>query len=187
VTRWMDRWAARAQRKADERRARWQERQQEKARSGRMTVMDRWVARAQRKSDERMARWREVEPLRRLVPSGPVEGPGGSEVSISVEHTGLWWLHWWKNPVPSGGAGGGGWITVPLVISLLISEAIWWRVFHRNYTVHVRTNGHPALKISVRLPDEAAAYNAAVILISRFQADGPAALPRWRADVTTSI
>lgn len=53
----MDRWAARAQRKSDERAARWQARQEERARSGRMTIADRWVARAQRKSDERPARW----------------------------------------------------------------------------------------------------------------------------------
>jgi len=181
--RWMDRWAARTQRKSDQRQARWQERQQEKARSGRMTVMDRWVARAQRKSDERAARWQELEPLRRLIPSGPLEGPGGSTVFISVEQTGLWWLHWWKKPAPTTGGGGGGWLAVALLAGLLISETIWWLVFHRNYTVHVRTKGQPALKINVRLPDEVAAYKAAVILVSRFRADGPAALPSWQADV----
>lgn len=185
--RWMDRWAARAQRKSDERQARWRRRQQEKARSRRMTLTDRWAARAQRKSDERAARWRELEPLRRQVPSGPVQGPGGSEAFISVMQTGLWWLRWWKKPVPASGGGGSGWVSVPLLISLLISEAIWWLVFHRNYTVHVRTNGQPPLRISVRLPDEVAAYKAAVILVSRFLADGPAALPSWRADITASI
>lgn len=70
-----------------------------------------------------------------------------------------------------------------LLAGLLISETIWWLVFHRNYTVHVRTKGQPALKINVRLPDEVAAYKAAVILVSRFRADGPAALPSWQADV----
>ncbi|HEX8005013.1 MAG TPA: hypothetical protein VF482_01125, partial [Trebonia sp.] len=54
---WMDRWAARIQRKSDQRVARWQERQQERVGSGRVTVVDRWVARVQRKSDERVARW----------------------------------------------------------------------------------------------------------------------------------
>lgn len=147
-----------------------------------MRWMDRWVVRAQRKSDERAARWQELEPLRRLVPSGPVEGPGGDTVFISVEQTGLWWLRWWKKP-PTTGGGGGGWLAVALLVSLLISEAIWWLVFHRNYTVHVRAKGQPALKINVRLPDEVAAYNAAVILVSRFRADGPAALPGWQGDV----
>jgi hypothetical protein len=81
----MDRWAARAQRKSDQRQARWLERQQEKANSGRTTVTDRWVARAQRKSDEREARWQKAEALRQRVPRGPVAGPGGSEVFIRVE------------------------------------------------------------------------------------------------------
>jgi hypothetical protein len=158
--RWMDRWAARAQRKSDERQARWQERQEEKARSGRMTAMDRWAAGAQRKSDERAARWPDLEPLRQLVASGPVEGPDG---------------------------GGGGWLSVLLLVSLLISETIWWLAFHRTYTVHVRTNGRPPIKISVRLPNEVAAYKAAVILVSRFPDEGPAALQSWRAALTASI
>jgi len=184
--RWMDRWAARAQRKADIRRARWQERQQEKARSGRMTIMDRWASRAQRKADARNAHWQRVEPLRKLVPRGPVAGPGGSKVFISVEQTGLWWLtRWWKNPVPPTG-GGGGFLGIALIVSALISEAIWWLVFHRTYTVHVRTNDRPKVKISVRLPDEVAAYKAAVILVSRFPADGPAALQPWQTAVTAS-
>jgi hypothetical protein len=34
VVRWIDRWAARAQRESDERVAQWQERQRERARSG---------------------------------------------------------------------------------------------------------------------------------------------------------
>jgi hypothetical protein len=184
--RWMDRWAARAQRKSDKRAARWLERQREKARSGRVTAADRWAARAQRKSDERAARWRELGPLRELVSPLPVLGPGGSEAVISVEQTGLWWLHWWKQPVPGTGAGINpiGWIAVPLGVSLLVSEAVWWLVFHRSYTVHVRTNGQPPVKISVRLPDEVAAYNAAVILMSRFLDNGHAALPGWQADFT---
>lgn len=57
----MDRWAARAQRKSDDRAARWQERRQERAQSGRLSITDRWVARAQRKSDARVARWKEME------------------------------------------------------------------------------------------------------------------------------
>jgi hypothetical protein len=58
---WMDRWAARAQRKSDDRAARWQERHQERARSRRLSITDRWAARAQRKSDDRAARWQEKE------------------------------------------------------------------------------------------------------------------------------
>ncbi len=57
----MDRWAARAKRKSDERAARWQERRRERARSGQVTAADRWMARAQRKSDERAAQWHELE------------------------------------------------------------------------------------------------------------------------------
>ncbi|HEX7160727.1 MAG TPA: hypothetical protein VF223_05755 [Trebonia sp.] len=180
--RWMDRWAARAQRKSDERAARWRERQQEKARSGRSTVTDRWVARAQRKSDERAARWQKVEALRQLVPSRPVEGPGGSEVFINIEQTGLWWLSRSKFAGPTGGGGG-----ALIMACLLISEAIWWLVFRRTYTVHVRTNDHPPVKIHVRLPSEVAAYRVAAQLVSQFQFHGPAALLSWRADVTASI
>jgi hypothetical protein len=177
----MDRWAARAQRKSDERLARWQERQRERARSGRMTVMDRWAARAQRKSDERLARWQECERLRQLVPSGPLAGPGGSAAVISVDQAGARWLRWWRKPVPPTGGGG-----ALLAACLLITEAIWWLVFRRAYTVHVRTNGHPPIKISVRLPSEVAAYRAAAQLASRFQAEGPVALQgRW-ADTTAS-
>lgn len=180
--RWMDRWVARAQRKSDERTARWQERQQEKVRSGRTTVTDRWMARAQRKSDERTARWQQAYALRQLVPSGPVEGPGGSEVFVSVEQTGLWWLRRAPLALPAGGGGG----TLTLAC-LLISEAIWWLVFRRTYTVHVRTNDHPPVKIHVRLSSEEAAYRAAAQLVSHFQDRGPAALLSWQADVTASI
>ena len=177
MVRWMDRWAARAQRKSDARVARWQERQRERTCRGQMTVMDRWAARIQRKSDAREARWQERGRLYSLVSSGPVEGPGGSEVFISVEQTGLWWLRWWKKPVPT--TPGGSWLSVALLTSLLISEAIWWLVFRRAYTVHVRTNGHPPMKLSVRLPSEVAAYRAAAQLVSRFQAEGPIALQGW--------
>ncbi len=180
--RWIDRWAARAQRKAGERRARWQERQQEKARSGRMTLMDRWAARAQGQADERMARWRELEPLRRLVTDAPIRGPGDSAAVISIDQTGTRWLSR-SNPVGPTGNGGGALVLACILITL----AIWWLVFHRTYTVHVRTNDQPPLKIHVRLPSEIAAYRAAAQLVSRFQNDGPAALQGWRADVTASI
>jgi hypothetical protein len=91
--RWkVDRWAARAQRKSDERAARWQERQRERARSGQMTAADRWMARAQRKSDERAARWQELEPLRQLVTAAPIRGPGDSAAVISIDQSGTWWL-----------------------------------------------------------------------------------------------
>lgn len=65
---WMDRWAARIQRKSDERVARRQERQQERVRSGRVTIVDRWAARVQRKSDERIARWQRPPKPRRYRP-----------------------------------------------------------------------------------------------------------------------
>jgi hypothetical protein len=146
-----------------------------------MRWMDRWAARAQRKSDERAARWQQVEAFRQLVPSGPVAGPGGSEVFISVEQTGLWWLTRSKFGGPTGGGGG-----ALLLAVLLISEAIWWLVFRRTYTVHVRTKDHPPVKIHVRLPSEAAAYRAAAQLVSHFQDHGPAALLTWQADVTAS-
>jgi hypothetical protein len=53
----LDQWTADVQRRSDERAARWQERQREKARSGRLTPLDRWAARAQRKGDKRTAGW----------------------------------------------------------------------------------------------------------------------------------
>jgi hypothetical protein len=77
--------------------------------------------------------------------------------------------------------------TSGLIVWSAASEAIWWLIFHRSYTVHVRTNGQLPLEISVRLPDEVAAYHAAATLISRFHADGPAALPSWRAEIVASI
>ena len=175
----MDRWVAHGQRKGDEHAARWQERQQEKAASGQMTLMDRWAARAQRKGDETAARWLELEPLRQLVASGPVSGPGGSTAVIRVDQSGLWTP---RNPVVPTGGGAGGAL---LLAYLLIAMAIWWVVFRRSYTVHVRTNGYPP-KIHVRLPNELAAYHAAANLVSKFQAEGPAALESWRADTAAS-
>jgi len=172
----MDRWVAHVQRKGDERAARWHQRQQEKAASGQMTFMDRWAARAQRKGDETAARWLELEPLRQLVGSGPVSGPGGSTAVIRVDQSGLWAP---RGPaVPAGGSGVG---SALLLAYVLIALAIWWVVFRGSYTVHVRTNGCPR-KIHVRLPNELAAYHAAADLVSRFQAEGPAALESWRAD-----
>jgi len=180
VARWIDRWAARAQRRSDERAARWQEQHRERARSGRMTAADRWMARAQRKSDERAARWQDLEPLRQLVTAAPIRGPGDSAAVISVAQSGTWWL----SPLnPGGPIGPGG----PVDLGrLLISEAIWLVVFRRSYTVHVRTNDHPPIKIHVRLPSEIAAYHAAAQLVSRFQDDGPAALQSWRAETSAS-
>jgi hypothetical protein len=69
---------------------------------------------------------------------------------------------------------------------MLISWAIWWLAFRRAYTVHIRTNDHPPVKIHVRLPSEIAAYRAAAQLVSRFQDHGPDALPSWLADVTAA-
>ena len=178
--RWMDRWAARAQRKSGERAARWQERQRERARSGQLTAADRWMARAQRKSNERAARWQELEPLRQLVTAAPIKGPGDSAAVISIDQSGARWLSP-LNPVGPIGPGG------PLdLLRLLITEAIWWLVFRRSYTVHVRTNDHPPIKIHIRLPSEIAACHAAAQLVSRFQDDGPAALQSWRAETSAS-
>jgi len=173
----MDRWAAYEQRKSDAREARWLARRRERARSGRMTLMDRWAAHEQRRSDRLLAASNELYRLRPLVPAGPVQGPGGSTAVIRVDQAGAWWLRWWRNPMPSV-TGGGGPLTVLLLACLLITEAIWWLVFHRAYTVHVRTNGHPPEKISVRLPSEVAAYRVAAQLVSQFQTEGPAALQR---------
>ena len=176
----MDRWAARAKRKSDERAARWQELQRERARSGQMTGADRWMARAQRKSDKRAARWQELEPLRQLVAAAPIRGPGDSAAVISIDQSGTRWLSP-TNPVGPTGPGG------PAALArLLITETIWWLVFRRSYTVHVRTNNHPPIKIHVRLPSEIAAYQAAAQLVSRFQDDGPAALQSWRAETSAS-
>jgi hypothetical protein len=176
--RWMDRWAARAQRKSGERAARWQERQRERARSGQLTAADRWMARAQRKSDARAARWQELEPLRQLVTAAPIRGPVDSAAVISIYQSGPRWL----SPLsPTGPIGPGGPIDL---LRLLITEAIWLVVFRRSYTVHVRTNDHPPIKIHVRLPSELAAYHVAALLVSRFQVDGPVALQSWRAETS---
>jgi hypothetical protein len=118
--------------------------------------------------------------LRQRVPRGPVEGPGGSQVLIRVDLAGLWW----QSGGYSGGSSGGG---VLGLAAMLISLAIWWLVFRRAYTVHVRTNDRPPVKVHVRLPSEVTAYRAAAQLVSRFQDHGPAALPGWLADVTASI
>jgi hypothetical protein len=181
VARWIDRWEARAQRKSDERAARWQERQQELVRSGQMTAAHRWMARVQRKSDERAARWQELEPLRQLVTAAPIKGPGDSAAVIGIGQSGPRWLSPLNPDGPIGPAG-------PVdLLRLLISEAIWWLVFRRSYTVHVRTNDHPPIKIHVRLPSEIAAYHAAAQLVSRFQDGGPAALQSWRTETSASI
>jgi hypothetical protein len=179
--RWMDRWAAYEQRKSDQRQARWQERQRERARSGQTTLIDRWAAYEQRKADRQLAASKELYYLRPQVPPGPVQGPGGCTAVIKVYQTGLWWLRWWRAPAVGGGLG-----STVLVACLLITEAIWWFVFHRGYTVHVRTNGHPPVKISVRLPNEVAACRAAARLASEFRAGGPAALQGPRAEARAS-
>lgn len=171
MARWMDRWAARAQRKSDERAARWRERRQKRARSGQMTAADRFAGRVQRRSDQREARSRELTPLRLLV-AAPIRGPGGSEAFISVDPSGARWMRL-TNP----GAGG-----APAAATMLITVAIWWLVFRRSYTVHVRTNDRPPVKSHVRLPSEIAAYRAAAELVSRFRDEGPAALQGWQAD-----
>ena len=95
------------------------------------------MARIQGKSDERAARWQELEPLRQLVTAAPIRGPGDSAAVISIDQSGPRWLSP-LNPVGPIGPGG------PLdLLRLLITEAIWWLVFRRSYTVHVRTNDHP--------------------------------------------
>ncbi len=181
MTRWMDQWAADLQRKSDERQAGWQRRQRERASSGRMTVMDRQAARLQRRSDRQLARWQELERLRQQVPSGPVTGPDGSTAVVRVYQSGTRWLVQTK-PVGPTGSGGGA----ILFAAILITEGIWLVVFRRTYTVYVRTNSRPTVKMTVRLPTEVAAYRAAAQLVRRFQADGLSALPGWRAEATSS-
>jgi hypothetical protein len=145
-----------------------------------MTAVDRWMARTQRKSDERAARWQELEPLRQLVTAAPIRGPGDSAAAISVDQSGTRWL----SPLnPAGPIGPAGPVDL---LRLLIAEAIWLVVFRRSYTVHVRTNDHPAIKVHVRLPSEMAAYHAAAELVGRFQDEGPAALQSWRAGTSAS-
>ena len=144
-----------------------------------MTTADRLAARLQRKSDERAARWRELEPLRQLVTATPIRGPGGSTAVISVDQSGPRWL----SPLSPGGLGPAGPVDL---LRLLIVEAIWLLVFRRSYTIHVRTNDRPPVKVHVRMPGEKAAYHAAAQLVSRFQGNGPAALRSWQADAAAS-
>lgn len=70
MARWMDRWAARAQRKSDERAKRWQKRRQEQIRSGQVTS-----------SEERFNLLCEVILL---LTGDPVSGPDGVPVFICL-------------------------------------------------------------------------------------------------------
>ena len=173
---WMDRWATYEQRRSDARFARWEHRQRERARTGRMTLLDRWAAYEQRRSDRLLAASNELYQLRPQLPDGPVHGPDGSTAVFKVELAGFWWLRWWRNAVP------GGPLAPLLLACLLISAMIWRLVFHRAYVVHIRTNGEPAKKLSVRLADEVAAYRVATQLARQFQAEGAIALQRPYTD-----
>jgi hypothetical protein len=188
----LDRWSAWAQRKSDERAAGWEQRQHEKAFSGRMTFMDRRAVHAQRKSDEAAARWLVTAPIMKLLASGPVKGPSEATAVIFVEPTGFFLagrrvtkqgtvVHSGGVVVPSGSGGGG-----ILGLAYLSTALAIWLAFRRSFTVHVHTNGDPP-KIHVRLPSEVAAYRAAADLIPRFQAEGTAALGRWRVDAGSAV
>jgi hypothetical protein len=167
-----DRFAVRAQRRSDARYARWQDRQREKARTGRTTYLDRWAVREQRRSDIRQEIFQETRRFDQLVPHGEVSAPGGSTAAISVYQAGAYWLRWWRGPVPGNSGGGGPF----LMLCLLVTELIWWLVFRRAYVVHVRIDNYPPVKVRARLPDQLAAYRAATQLAIRFQAGGPAVL-----------
>ena len=171
-------WEADAQRKGDERADRWQARERERARTGRTTVRDRLAARAQRKGDEAAARWLELDPFWQLVQSGPARGPLGSTAVIRVYSTAWPW-----GVVVSGGAGGGAIVFA----ALLVVAAIRWLIYgrSRSWTVLARCDGHPN-RILVRVRSQLAACRAAADLFGRFQADGPAALESWRAEVMAS-
>lgn len=180
----LDRWMARSQRKGDERSARWVEHQHQKALAGRMSLMDRWAAHAQRKGDSAAARWLEIDPLYRLLQSGPAKGPSGSTAVIYVEATGEILRR--RRITKQGrvvGVGGGYGGVVGLVY-VLISLAIWLG-FRRSYTIHIHTNGHLG-NVHVRLPNELAAYRAAAELVPCFEAEGPDAVGPWRATFTGS-
>lgn len=186
----LDRWAARAQRRGDEHAAEWEQRQREKVLAGRVTFMDRWAAHAQRKGDEAAAKWLEIAPIRRLLGSGLVRGPSDATALIYVEATGSYMALprvTKKGAVVRGGGGGGGGGSagVVLVVYLFTTMPIWL-AFRRSFTVHVHTNGDPA-KVHVRLPTELAAYRAAADLVPRFQAEGTAALERWRVDAASAV
>jgi hypothetical protein len=185
----LDRWAARAQRKGDERAAEREQRQREKVLSGRVTFMDRWAARAQRKGDEAAARWLEIAPIRKLLGSGLVTGPSDATALIYVEATGSYLAGprvTRQGAVQRGGSAVGfGGAGVVLLVYLLTTMPIWLAC-RRSFTVHVHTNGDPP-KMHVRLPTELAAYRAAADLVPRFQAEGTAALERWRVDAATAV
>lgn len=150
--------------------------------------MDRWAARYQRKSDERQAHWAELAHYYGMFSAGLVPGPDGIDADICVDQTGLRWLHWY-NHRSSAGSWAGGVVAALLLISTLMSETVWWLVFHRTYTIHVTTYGNSPVKlarISVRLPEKTAAYRAAADLACRFEDEGSAALDAWRAEVSAS-
>ena len=107
-----------------------------------------------------------------------MEGPDDSIAVIRVHQAGTGLLNRGHAVGPTGNAGGG-----VLAIFMLITLAIWWLVFRWAYTVHVRTYGSSPARISIRLPDEVAAYRAAAQLVDRFRDEGPVALQGWRADL----
>jgi hypothetical protein len=184
----LDRWAARAQRKGDEHAAEWEQRQREKVLSGRVTFMDRWAAHAQRKGDEAAAKWLEIAPTRKLLASGPVKGPSDATAVIYVQPTGsfLEGRHVTKQGAIVRRSGGGGFPGNIIGQAYLLTAVAIWLAYRRSYTVHVHTNGDPP-KIHVRLPTELAAYRAAADLVPRFQAEGTAALERWRVDAASAV
>ena len=174
----MHRWAVHAQRMGDERATRWEKRQQEKALSGRVTLLERYASRAQRKGDEAAARWLEIDPLWQLIRSGPAKGPLGSAAVIRVYSTAWPW-----GVVVSGGGGAGAIVLAALLVVAATRRLIYRR--SRSWTVLVRYGGHRG-KMVVRVRSEQAAYRAAADVFTRFQAEGPAVLENWRADVEAS-
>lgn len=78
MARWMDRWAARAQRNSDQRAARWQERRRKRVRSGLITPSDHSY----------------FDLLCKVIPlltAEPVSGPDGIPVMICLsERSGRW-------------------------------------------------------------------------------------------------
>ena len=68
--------------------------------------------------------------------------------------------------VPADPVQGPGGITAVIWVG---QAGAWW-------------NGHPPVKMSVRLPSEVSAYRVAAQLVTQFQAEGPTALQRPRID-----
>lgn len=180
MTKWLDRWAAYEQRKADAQLKRYRAHESAK-RAGQepLTRMDRLIGRRQRAAERAIARDRDHNDLwyqvRRHLWRGPVSGPDGVQVVISFEESGMHWLralppvHQWPDPHESI-------VVAPFFFPSLLVHLL---VFRAGYSVYAKTITGPDVKAVYRLRNRIAAATYAVALAQQVQAVG---LPALRQD-----